>query len=286
MAKVPIVGEYDYSLGIEPDILDYIVESHEVQSRISSTPCYLFCQNTSGSVVGSSILPILVTSYTETTPNYRTVIYSSGSVIPDLRPDINDGRGAVTVLFDSVEGTRVLDVEDLVDDNEFVVEKRDDVDPMRIELVFNSGYNPSSHEISYYYSTINKDICDLRIQRGDDSQQSLFGWSQYISEDSDAFRLKNQILVRFPLTLNDLTINEEGKVIMEENQCWMTASPFVRDMDILVIAAEDSPIGEELRFEIQDKQNSVIQRRLVSQRFKVKLLEKSDKRYQLNVSKV
>lgn len=285
MAKTPIIGQYDYGLGIEPDVINYILESHEVQSRISSTPCYLFSQNQSGSVVGSSISPIVISSYIETSPNYRAVIYSSGSLFPDLRPDSNNGLGAVTVLFDSVAGSRVLDVNDLISNNEFVVEKRDDVDPMRVEVIFNSGFNPSTHTVSYYYSTINKEICDLRSQRGDNSQQSLFGWSQYISEDSDIFRLKNQILVRFPITLSDLTVNEEGKVVMEENQCWMTSFPYVKDFDLLVIDASDSPTGEELRFEIQDKQDSVIQKTLISQRFKVKLLEREDKRYQLNINK-
>jgi len=283
MQKNPILLEYDYGLGIEPTIIDYIIESMEIQSRISSTPCYLFFKNTQGLNYGSSVTPITVVSYSETDPNYRTIIWASGSNHPDLRPYINNGSGSIIVKADGNIMTRVLDIEDLKSDNEFVVVRREDLFNKQIELVFNQGYNPVGSTITYYYTTMNPEIHDERFKRGEAPLHSIFGWTQYTWGSEDAFRKKNQILVRFPITMGDLQVNEEGKVLIEENKCWMTAEPLVNDFDMLVIAEENSPYGRESRFEIVDKNDSIIQGRLITQRFQVKLLEATDPRYSISI---
>lgn len=279
----PLVTDYDYDLGIEPDIIDYIKESMEVQSRISSIPCYLFFQSSSGSMVGSSLSPYTISSYVETTPNYRAVIWSSGSNHPDLRIYTNNDAGAITVKKNGTVMSRILDVNDLISDDEFVVVKREDLPDKRVELVFNQGFDPTGYTMTYYYTTMNPEIDDVTLKRGENLQQSLFGWTQYMNDYTDAYRGKHQILVRFPMARRDLSINEEGKVQLEENQCWMVSEPYVHDFDILVIPAEYSPTGNEVRFEIVDKQDSVIQKQIVSQRFRVKLLEDTDARYNLKV---
>ena len=283
MQKNPINLEYDYGLGIEPTIIDYIIESMEIQSRISSTPCYLFFQNTQGSNYGSTVTPITVVSYSETDPNSRTIIWSSGSNHPDLRPYINNGSGSIIVKSNGNIMTRVLDVDDLNNDNEFAVVRRNDLFNKQIEIVFNRGYDPTGSTITYYYTTMNPEIHDERFKHGENSLHSIFGWTQYTWGSADAFRRKNQILVRFPITTGDLQVNEEGKVLVEENKCWMTSEPLVNDFDMLVIAAEDSPYGKEARFEIVDKNDSIIQGRLITQRFSVKRLEDSDPRYSIPI---
>ena len=54
------------------------------------------------------------------------------------------------------------------------------------------------------------------------------------------------------------------------------------DFDLLIVPSNISVSGEEERYEIVDKQDSVIQGRLVSQRFTVHLLEAADSRYQIS----
>lgn len=277
------VYSYDLGLGDEPEIVDYIKESHVIQSRISPTHCYLLQQVQQGLNAGSSLLPITVTSYISTTPNYRAIIWSSGSYHPDIRPYSNQGSGSINVWIDRVRANRIHEVEDLLNDNEFSVVKRVDLNPARVELVFNEGFNPSLHTITYYYTTMDQGINVERMKAGEakDSPQTLFGWQQWLNYNEDLYQDKHQILVRTPLTTTNLTINEEGKVMMEDNQCWMIWEPYVRDFDILIVPATESPTGEELRYIIENKQDSKIQRTLVSQRFQIKQLEISDERYRI-----
>jgi hypothetical protein len=61
----------------------------------------------------------------------------------------------------------------------------------------------------------------------------------------------------------------------------MICEPYVRDFDILIVTADESPTGEELRYVVENKQDSKIQGTLVSQRFKIKQLEKADERYKI-----
>lgn len=282
----PNTGDYDFNLGIETEVIEYMKESHIIQSRVSPTRCYLLQQNPTGSIVGEGVNndPIEITSYIETDPNYKAVIWSSGSLHPDLRPYTNDGLGSVEVYIDGNRASRVFEVEDLLNDNEFVVQKRYDLNPQRVELVFNTGWNASLHTITYKYSTLDQGISSERVKQGEaiDTQQTLFGWNQYLDPNPDDFRQVHQILVRTPLTTNNVVINAEGRVELEDNQCWMIWEPYVRDFDILVVPASESPNGRELRFQIENKQDSRIQGQLVSQRFQIKLLEENDSRYQIN----
>jgi hypothetical protein len=275
---------YDDGLGIDIDngFLDYIQESHEIQSRISSVPCYLLQRKSSGSVVGSISSPIVLSTYIETSPNYRAVIWESGDNRPDIRLYTNEGKGNIGILIDGASALRVLTVEDISSDLEFcVVERKDLSSPGRVEVVFNEGFNASFHTIKCYFLTMQPQISNTRVQRGEDSTQSLFGWQQYLNFNEDDYRGMHQILVRLPLTTRDLTMNEEGAVIVEENKAWMIWEPYVHDFDLLIVKAEDSTSGVKEIFEILNKQDSSIQKRLMSQRFDVKLLEPSDPRYQL-----
>lgn len=280
---LPTIAQYDFDLGIDKDIIDYIQESHEIESRISSTPCYLFFQHHSGSAQGSEVSPLVVSSFVTDFSNARAIIWSSGSALmhPDLRPYSNDGDGSLYVKVDGVELTRVLEISDIEHDNEYAAVERLDLPDKRVEIVFNNGYDPTSHVVEYYYTAMNSGIYTETMKRGDNTDQSIFGWEQYFNDDADAYRRKHQILVRFPMVTGDLQINEEGKVSVEENLCWMTATPFVHDFDMLIILPQDSHDGEEKRMEIVNKQDSQIQGRLVSQRFNVKLLEASDPRYKI-----
>jgi hypothetical protein len=282
LLKGPQIGEYDYDLGIEPDIIAYAKESLEITSRISPTPCYLLIQNPSGSTIGSAQSPAgTLTSYYVTTPNYRSIIWSGGVGSPDLRPYTNGGIGTFTVNIDGVQAVRVLDPNDLVNPNEFAVVKRYDLANGQVEVVLAPGYNPTGHTITYFYTTMESQISIESIKRGEGVDQSLFGWSQYLNSSQDKFHGVNQILVRMPLVTATLTINEEGKVKLQDENSWMIWTPYVHTFDILVVTSVLNPTAQEQRFEIVNKQDSMMQGTLMSQRFKLNYIEPTDSRYNI-----
>ena len=277
----PLGNSYDYGLGIDSDIIDYIKEDHQIQIRISPVRCYVLFQNRSGSVVASSTSPITVNSYIDINP-YTAQIWPSGSLLcPDIRPDTNNGQGSINVYIDNTQATRIVNYTDIINDNEFSINKRLDREDQRVELIFNQGFNASSHNITYYYTSIDQDITTESFKSGESPSGSIFGYTQYLSHKKDHFQNYNQILVRMPLTTEGVVINEEGLVAMKENQCWTLWEPYLNNFDILIVPHWDSPINQELRFQVIDKQDSKIQGELVSQKFRVKLLTTTDKIYNI-----
>jgi len=283
--QIPTETDYDYGLGAsEPDIINYMKEGVVVQSRISPMPCYLFFQNLNGANVGSSTAPVSGSTFGKSSNNYYMTIWSSGNNYPDVRPYTNSGAGSITVSIDNVPAIRIIDSADLQNDNEFAVIERKDLLPSRVDVIFNAGFNPTLHTIQYYYTTLEEGISDVRVKRGEGADQSLFGWTQYLDPTSDIFHGPNQILVRLPISIDALVINEEGKVKLQENNSWMIWTPKVHDRDILVFPATYTYTGRNEIYEIMNLQDSIIQKTLITQRFKLKLLEYTDARYNLPVA--
>lgn len=273
---------YDYGLGIDPVHIQYIKTSHIIQSRISPTPCYLIQQATGGIPVGyagAQITP-LAGAFVFSDNQYRMTIWEGGSGHPDTRTHSNGGTGNIYVYHGGVRMTRVFTPEDILYDTEFAVVEKLDVSPSRVEIVFHTGFADTSN-ITYHYLTWEDGVEDLAAKRGDSASQSLFGWRQFRSSKWDDFQRPNQVLVRFPINLNDVVIMDEGRTIIENRDSWMIWYPYVDDFDILVLDADDSPDGVEHRYEIVNSTNSVIQRQLVSQRFKLNLIEPTDGRYSI-----
>lgn len=281
----PTSYQYDSGLGIDcGQHVNYIKESHVVQSRISSTRCYLLRRKLLGTQQGDLDSKLPVVNYVETSPNYRAQIWPSGALpYPNVNPEVNNQEGAIQVYIDGVLGSRVIEVVDIAEDNEYCIVERKDRSDGRVEIVFNEAFNPTLHSIELIYTDINEDISHSFLKRGDSDNQSLHGWLQYINNCYNDFQDMHQVLVRMPLVTRDLIINEEGKVTLEEKDSWMIWEPYVRDFDILVIPSSESPTGVEMRFEVVNKRDSIIQRNLVSQRFKLKYLELSDERYDLPI---
>ena len=277
MNYAPDINTYDGQYGIDKDVINYAKESILIALRISPFRFYLLQQNLIGQNNGSPTTPITVITYSETTPNYRTIIWSSGSNFPDLRPYAN----AVTVKIDGIPATRILNITDLVNDNEFVLVRRIDLPSNQVEIVFNVGFNPTLHTITYWYTTIQEGIVPAAVQRGSDITESKFNWTQYINPYCDGYQEPNQILVRAPLTTNQLIINEEGKVTLEENDCWTIWAPYIRNFDLLILTADQAPSGVEERYDVINKKDSVMQHTLTSQRFHLKLINQTDTRYLL-----
>jgi len=284
----PTSYHYDYGLGIDDSCnhhIDYIKESHVVQSRVSPTRCYLLRPRSSGIEVGYDNLLTLTTSdFIDTSPNYIAQVWPSGSIThPSVNTESNSRQGDITLYIDSVEATRIMDVEDLIDDDEFVVKERIDREDKRIEFIFNEGFDPTAHILHWKYTAMNEGVSSELLKKGGSTNQSLYGWFQYTNNCYDNYQGRHQLLVRMPLVMRDLVLNEEGKVTLEEKESWMIWTPYVKDFDILVVSPTDSPTGEEMRFEIVNKRDSVIQRNLVSQRFKLKYIEPTDERYGVTI---
>ena len=273
---------YDYGLGVDPLHVQYIKDSHIVQSRISPTPLYLLQQATAGLPVGyaGARLTPLVSAITVVDGRTRITIWEGGSNHPDTRTYANEGLGNINVYNGTTRLTRVFTVEDIIADNEFAVVENTLANTPRVDLVFNTGLTDVSN-VTYHYLTWEPGVEDLAVKRGDSQTQSLFGWDQYMSSYWDDFQKPNQVLVRFPINLNDVVIHDEGKTVIEVRDSWMIWTPYVNDFDVLILDADDSPDGVEHRYEIVNSTDSVIQRQLVSQRFRLNLLEKADERYTL-----
>lgn len=279
----PGTGTYDYGLGIDQDVINYIKDTHVVQSRISPIVCYLLQRNATGSVIGSPSAPILIQSYSVLTPNARATIWSTGS----LHPSLDTYNNSFLLWVDSVLAIRIPLEDDLINNNEYSLVQRNDLDPPIVEVVLNSGFDPTLHVLSYSYSSMQAGIDIDTYKAGDSSDNSIFGWTQYLNSYFDDYQAANQVLIRIPLNTRDLIINEEGKVTIDEAQnCWMIWEPYVNDFDVLVIPGSYSKSGVEERYEIVNKQDSYIQRQLISQRFNVKLLEPSDKRYSISYNSI
>ena len=280
--NIPGRGDYGYAEGIDPEIIEYMKESMVVQSRISPMPCYLFFMNASGSSIGSATSPLPILSFSSLAPNPTTTIWPTGSLsYPDTRIYTNNGQGQIVVMVDGVQIDRIQAVEDLQNDNEFVVVERKDLLPLRVEVVFNSTFNPAGHVITYFYTSMEAGVSDVRVKRGEGEDQSMFGWTQYLDPTFDAFHKKNQILVRLPISIESLVINEEGKVKLQNNQSWCIWYPYVHNRDVLVFPSQYTYTGKNEIYEIVNKQDSIIQGQLITQRFKLNLLEYTDPRYQL-----
>jgi hypothetical protein len=273
---------YDEYLGIDPLHIQYIKDTYLVLQRISHTPMYLLQRATGGVPVGyagAQITP-LSDQFILSNNQYSLVLWAGGANHPDTRPYVNNGQGNIGVYVNGQRLTRVLTPDDIISDTDIAVVERKDVEPHRVEVVFNRGFS-NIGAITYHYTTWEDGVEDLTVKRGDSTNQSLFGWKQYLNSYWNFVQKPNQILVRLPINLNDVVISDEGKVIIENRDSHMAWTPYVNDFDILILAAEDSPDGEEHRYEIVNSTDSIIQRQLVSQRFKLNLLEASDDRYNI-----
>ena len=287
MIQGPDKNSYDFGIGYEPEIITYAKETLEIASRVSPVKCYILFRNATGSVVGSPSNLITVASYSVLNNNYRTNIWTEGQINhPDLRPYTNNGKGSIYVYIDNVLATRVLEENDLQNDNEFVTIQRRDLNPQTVELVFNNNYDPTSHTIQYYYSTIQSGIDSDRVKVGEDSSMSKFYWTQYLESATDFYRGRNQVLIRLPLNTRDIKVQEEGRVILLQRESWMIWTPYINNYDIIIVPETQSTTGEEERYEVVDKKDSVIQGSLISQRFKLRYLENKDPRYDIPYSTV
>ena len=286
---IPFGPEYQDYIGqqhIGSAVIDYIERSHVIESRVSPIECYLVQMRPSGSVVGSLSNPITVTlnQYISTVAPMSFVLWDGSEGHPDLRLYTHDAHGGVSVLSNGTGMTRVPGILDMRKSSQFAVVKRFDLDPQRVEVRFHKSFNATGSLIQYYYDTMYKDVRSTAMNRPEANKFALFGWTQWRGV-GDQFKPANRVLVRMPMVTRDqLVINEEGRIVIEENLCWMVATPYVDDGDLLMVPADQTPLGVACWFEIINKQDSIVQNRLISQKFKIKLLPLEDERTKLPIS--
>lgn len=274
----------DYGLGVDPLHIQYIRDNHLIQSRISPTPCYLLQRQQQGLPVGykTTRITALDSQFTTVDGQSSFLLWLGGSSNkPDTRPYTNNNQGSIGVYYQNQQMTRVLTPTDITTSMEFAVVEDKTTSPPSVKVVFQTGLDVLGGKIAYYYTTIEPGVEDLTVQRGDSTDQSIFGWKQYLNSYEDDFQMQNQVLVRFPINLHDVIISDEGKVILENRDSWMIWTPYLNDFDVLVLSKENSPDGIEYRYEIVNSTDSIIQGQLISQRFKLNLLEFLDDRYKI-----
>lgn len=267
---------------VDKEIINYIRESHVVNLRMSPTRCYLLQQVGEGNVVQGPDDSLLDLSIDTTGPKpFGTIWQDSDGVDlhPDLRITPDHPNGLISIVVDGNDLKRIRTPDDIIQDDEFAAVKRNDLPSRRVEIVFNSGFDPTGKTIQYRYTTLKPGINPVRVKLGEDESHSLHGWKQYLNDYADDHQDRNQILVRMPLPVRDRLVMERGEVVTESNECWTLWYPVVDDGDIVVVPANQTVTGEEERFEINEVKRSIIQNALVSQRFHITLLERSDNRY-------
>jgi hypothetical protein len=273
---------YDEELGIESEITDYILDSHLIQLRIGGTTCYLLKAKASGAAYPSVNGTVTVASWDETDPNHISYIWdkSSANPKPDLRPYVSSGSGSVSVWIDGSVGNRVYKEEDILANNEFVLRERIDLDSGRIELILKSDFTPTS--VEYYYTGIEGMWQEPNANSLNPVEYGTkFGYSQYLCDAHAPYFGTNQLLVRFPLTVQILGWKEYGLEVLKQNHCWTISSPIISNRDVIIIPALTG-IPEQ-RFEVYDKEDSFIRSIYLSQRFKVQLIEYSSIIYSIPI---
>jgi len=265
------------NLGLDREIVAYILESHALQIRIGGEPFHLYQRMTSGSIVTGTIL-----SWDQTSPQYMKIMWSPGnSNHPDLRSYTGSGSGTFQAYENGVLLTRVLSQSDILYNNEFTLERivGTGVSTKRqVRLWLNSGYTPGT--ITYSYNV----RCECVSP--DTNQPDMncvicygtgfpVGWIKYTC-DADEYKPQNTIIVRVPKTSFRITFDSEGLVKREVNKHWTLSSPYVYNYDLIV-----GTIGKnkEMVYEVVNKTDSYFRGIFLHQEFETILLEETDVRY-------
>jgi hypothetical protein len=275
------LGKYDEGLGISDEMLSYIEESHALQAEISHDDVYMLLRRHSiGEVTGS------LGTWVETlaTSDYCVVeVWNTGSV--QARPDLHFGvTGSLQVLTGSTPLTRVVEYQDLLHDNEFAVMQDLTRSDQRISVVFNEDYDATLGSFTYHYNAIAPHYAEDTGQPASAESpdyNSMYGWQPWTGS------VGNTVKVRLPITPDQLTIDEQGRVTLKDNNCWMLAPvegsvPYVDNWDMIVIPATDHT--PETRFHIYEKMDSWIQGRHMHQRFKIQFIDFNDPRYRIPIT--
>lgn len=275
------VGSYDDGLGVNPTMIDYVLESHWLQIQISHHHCYILRRN-------SDLPPIsnqTVSTWEHTLADgdrCAARIWDTGSLgnQPDLRPGAD-----FSVNIGASAASRVLDYRDLLSDGEYSVHQDESSPGRPIYLVFNEGFDATGETVTYSHATIGRHYSAGTDQPSAHESPDLgtkYYWIQWTGS------LSNIVKVRLPIAPDQLVPDELGRMTLKESQCWMLAAdngyeevPFVRNHDILVVPATGS-LDDRL-FLIYDKEDSEIQGRFTHQRFRVQYIEATDPRYDITL---
>jgi len=268
----------DCELGLDKEIIDYILESHFLQVVLGGEPFYLYQRMSSGSVVNGTI-----SSWDQTSPQYVKTMWSPGnSNHPDLRSYTNDGSGSFSLFESGSPLVRVFDKNDLLYDNEYALEEIVGVGVStrkQIKLYLNSEYIPSG-VITYSYKVLCECV-DYSTNQPDMNCEICYGagfpvgWVKYNCV-ATKYNPTDTILVRVPKTDFRIILNKEGLVEQQKNRHWTLTVPYIKDYDIIAGTIGDN-IGKV--YEIVNKTDSYLRGIFLHQEFETILLEKSDVRY-------
>lgn len=280
-SKNPLpVGEelfVECEMGLDPEIVSYVRESHEYQIRIGGEPFYLWTRQDQGEYISKA-----VTTWTTTSPQYSTYIWqpSDGETAhPDARVQQNQFRvfDAGTLL------TRVASPDLIAYDTEYSIEIEpgDSVNTRnKVRLWFNYDYVPTN--VSYSY----RNVCScVDVTTGYPNRECAIcrgtsypaAFVQYTCA-STKYLPENTVLVRIPMVAEMLSPEQIGRVIRRDTRLWMQSAPQVNNFDLLM-----GTIGQNagVLFEIVSKSESRLRGIILHQEFQAIRIEESDVRYEL-----
>jgi len=279
------VGEDLYvecEIGLDPEMIDYMRESHNIQIKIGAEPFYLWHRVDQGSLISTSI-----TSWLTTSPQYSAYIWhpSDGE---GNHPNARIQQNQFKVFHNSSEMTRVYDPGSLTYDNEYALETESGSDVNTsgaVRIWFNYSFTPGN--VSYAYRNVCS--CVDRTTGYPNRECPICRGTSYPAAfvqykiNGTKYTPADTILVRIPLAAETLTPEQIGRVVRRDLRHWMQATPYVNNFDV-IMGTTGNNAG--VLFEVVAKSDSKWRSILLHQEFNTVRIEETDIRYHLAPSTV
>lgn len=264
-------------LGLDYEVVDYILENNQLQLRMGGDPFYVFKRSTDGSLIElKAIAP------TGTLPLNSYVLWQQADG-DETHPNIRYSANAVVIKNNSLALTRVFDKESLASSNEFAIEMAvgtSSATAGTITVWFGSGFIPGTVDINYTTICACSDVTTGYPNR---ECKVCFGTSYPLAFTQQLcvateYNPSNTFLIRVPMRPQDEPVTTVGRVARRDLNHWMMPDPYVTNYDIIVGTIGDT---KGLMWEIINKSDSRWRGVLTHQQFSTTQIDEHDIRYKL-----
>lgn len=264
-------------LGLDKEVIEYIKENHDLQIKVGGEPFYLFQRVEQGTRISQSI-----TSWSTTSPQYSALIWQPGDG-EAFHPNHRAQENSFVVFNNAAPLTRVYDKDSIAYDNEYALEMlRSNTSSTfgTVKIWFNPGFTPGN--VSYAF----RNLCscvdestgypnrECPICKGTSYPPAF---EQYTCA-ATKYHPINTVLVRVPMAVENLPVEQIGRVRRREHRHWMETTPYVKNYDLIMGTAGRNA---GILFEVTGKYDSRWRGILTHQEFDTIRIEESDIRYQL-----
>jgi len=263
-------------------ILRAMADKNQYIIRQFGDICVLLQRKQSGSVVPQTT----VSSYTNTGHTKFQLWQGNpggtqSSNHPDIRYDINDGSGFITITKDDIELTRVPEKNVMDDDSEYKIYT--DVSGSVFAELYSSG-----SVVSYSYTTICHCVDPSKSQaktRCTTCYSTMYEGGYVVSGSvATAYNPSGTILVRIPPAYSDMKVESVRQLREDEqNEAWTLADPtypVVSDFDMIVPLTGDH-VGTI--FQVTNVRMSHLRTHNLSQKFQVHNMPETDIIYEFPI---